>query len=116
MPHNFVYGYKSVCNFTNLNCGHSWFCGKPSTYGLNCSSYDIVTQRSYNVSEIDLTQSADQLIKRPGHCVFKQTSDIVMKDTKQGQDIPKLAKCTERPKRASWTENIPSGYSINGTW
>ena len=116
VPHNFVYGYNSVCNFTNLNCGNSWFCGKPTKYALNCSSYDIVTQRSYNFSEIDLTQSADQLIKRPGHCVFKLTSYIVMNDTKLGRDIPKLAKCTERPKRASWTEKIPSGYSINGTW
>ena len=34
-PMNFVYGYSSLCNFTSLNGGFSWFCGEPTKKGLN---------------------------------------------------------------------------------
>ena len=117
VPHSFVYGYTSICNFTNLNFGYSWFCGKPTTQGLNCISYNQFRMRPYNVSEIDPTHSQSEIIQVPGHCTFKQMLSVVMEGREKAETIPKLPKCTEIAKRASWTENhIPSGYAINGTW
>ena len=69
--HNFVYGYKSLCNFTSLNGGLSWFCGKPSkTEGLDCSSFNQFQMKPYNERVIVPRQPKVEEINEAGHCVF----------------------------------------------
>ena len=51
-PIPFVFGYKQLCNFTSLNGGFSWFCGKPTQKGLNCLSYNKFMMKPYNKDAI----------------------------------------------------------------
>jgi hypothetical protein len=44
LPMSAIPGYRQVCDVTKRNYGMSWFCGKPSKYGLECT--DLVALKS----------------------------------------------------------------------
>ena len=117
-PYSFVYGYKKLCNFTNLNYGFSWFCGKPTKEGLDCNSYNKFQVKRLNLWKIVPHQSKDELIHNPGHCEVRQKLIIFMnKRHKSTPKIPKtVVKCSQRLKQDSWTESTPTGYSIRKNW
>ena len=116
VPHSFVYGYEAICNFTTLNFGHSWFCGRPVKQGLDCLNYNRFRSRPYNISEIVPNQTRDEIIQLPGHCIFQQSLTVNIKRTAFPENTRTLTKCSERPKRESWTGDLPSGYALNKRW
>ena len=75
-PIPFGYGYNSLCNFTSLNGGFSWFCGKPTKKGLTCSSYNKFAMKRYNKNVIVPNQPINEVINVPGHCVFEDTLEV----------------------------------------
>ena len=118
-PYNFVYGYESLCNFTSLNGGLSWFCGKPTKAGLDCSSFNMFQVKPFDKSGIVPKQSTDEVISVPGHCVFEDILEISIDNSNDAisKNRPKsVTKCSESPKKDSWTERIPSGYTIKQNW
>ena len=118
-PLNFVYGYESRCNFTSLNGGLSWFCGKPSKKGLDCSSFNRFQMKPYNKRLIVPEQPKVDEINEAGHCVFKDSLEVSINDS---NDIISMTsskivpKCSERPKKDSWTEAGPTGFTNNQIW
>lgn len=117
-PHSFIYGYEDVCNFTTLNYGYSWFCGRPLKKGLDCHSFNKFAMRSYDIQALVPNQSKDEIINITGHCTFSQNIEVKINDSdaKTLKGMPPLIMCSERPKQDSWTEAWPSGYSQNGNW
>ena len=114
-PFNFVYGYKESCNFTDLNYGFPWYCGKPSNMELNCSSYNKFQVRLLNLLKIVPSQPKNELIQNPGHCVFTKRLKVSMSITVARSPMKKF-KCSKRPKHDSWTEASPTGFSISKYW
>ena len=119
-PQNFVYGYKSLCNFTSLNGGFSWFCGQPSKKGFSCSSFNGYQMNPYNKSELVPNQPTGEVINENGHCVFNDSVLQVAADQNHGvlsaERSLNVPKCSERPKKDSWLEQRPTGYTTNQTW
>ena len=117
-PYSFVYEYKQLCNFTELNYGFPWFCGKPTEMGLNCNSYNKFQTKLLNLRKIAPHQSKEEIIQIPGHCVFAKKLVVSMNRRNEStSNIPKtVLKCSERPKHESWTESSPTGYSIRKYW
>ena len=118
-PQNFVYGYNSLCNFTSLNGGLSWFCGEPTKKGLHCSSFKGFQMKPYVKRKLVPKQPADEVINENGHCVFKEFLHVVI-DPDNGVPSKEKAmnfpKCSERPTKDSWLEQRPTGYIMNQTW
>ena len=116
---SFVYGYESLCNFTSLNGGFSWFCGKPKKKGLDCSKFNGFQMKPYNISELVPNQPRDEVIQENGHCVFQDFLQVEIGSDNSDISFDKsvnVQKCSERPKKNSWLEQKPSGYSMNKTW
>ena len=118
-PLDFVFGYSSLCNFTNLNGGFSWFCGEPTEKRLNCSSFNGFQMRPYNKRKLVPKQPTDEVINENGHCVFRDTLHVVIDpyhgvlSSERSRDV---RKCSERPKKDSWLEHRPTGYTLNQIW
>ena len=118
-PHNFVYGYKSLCNFTSLNGGLSWFCGKPSKKGLDCSSFNRFQMKPYNKRVIAPKQPKVEEINEAGHCVFKDSLKVEIEhshDVLSNNRSMNVPKCLEMPKKESWIGLRPTGYILKQNW
>jgi hypothetical protein len=63
LPTPTVPGYQHACNLTNLNYGMSWFCGKPSKYGLECKDLDTLS-RDPKLPHVPLTDAERILLTR----------------------------------------------------
>jgi hypothetical protein len=71
LPIPAVPGYPQVCDMTAINCGMSWFCGKPSTYGLECEDLDSMAN-DLNFPDLPLTYAERLLfiLSRYVCCIF----------------------------------------------
>ena len=114
-PHPSIYGYKEVCNFTKLNFGFSWFCGKPVTKGIDCNNYNKFRMKSYDITRIVPKQPKEELIRVVGHCEFKQSIYLHL-DHMERQKQTNNMLCSKLPKNSTWTRDIPSGYALDGVW
>jgi hypothetical protein len=104
-----IFGYEKVCNFTSLNGGMSWYCGKPKHLKIKCS--DIESFGTGPIYNSMVPQK--EKIRNKGHGIFKQALYL---------EIPTFNKairevsCSQRPVSSSWTESGRSGYWLYNRW
>lgn len=109
-PIPWIHGFTNLCNFTTLNGGLSWYCGKPNDKDFNCS--DIYSFSSYPLVKVSFDRR--NLITDPGHGVFKEsvTTDITTPCILRQPSV----RCSARPAIMSWSEPLPSGFWLNSAW
>ena len=75
--------------------------------------------KPYDKSKLVPKQPADEVINENGHCVFKEFLHVEIYpyhgvlSTERSRNVQK---CSERPKKDSWLEQRPTGYTMNQTW
>ena len=109
-----IYGYKSFCNFTQMNDGESWFCGQPNTNVASCSN--LRKFHSGPFSETVVALPTGDKIRNPTVQYLKQSAEIYVN---RSPSVSKsIVKCNERTPIDSWKEifQFPSGYWQNNTW
>jgi hypothetical protein len=55
--------YKEICNFTLLNSGLPWFCGKPENKNINCKDWKY-SRHTYQDNTYLLNQCEQDVLKR----------------------------------------------------
>ncbi|XP_045202402.2 NXPE family member 3-like [Mercenaria mercenaria] len=104
-----IFGFKDVCNFTSLNGGMSWFCGKPKHTKLPCSSID-----SFGTGRIDTSMvGQSERIQNNGHGIFNQNLLLDIQNYRTGK---RNCSCSLRPPLLSWKESEPSGFWLDSHW
>ncbi|XP_045192086.2 NXPE family member 1-like [Mercenaria mercenaria] len=113
--------YKDVCNFTSLNSGMPWYCGKPLNPKLQCNDWTLVKHllpkwpKSISICEKEILASRS-------HQVLKKTISVVVKEHAQynGSKItnyyqPSIS-CSRYNTTKLWYEKYSTGFFINGRW
>ena len=75
--------------------------------------------KGFDKSGIVPKQSTDEIINVPGHCVFEDILEISINNSNDSLSMNRsniVTKCSERPKKDSWTDRTPTGYTIKQNW
>lgn len=106
---NFIYGNNKICNFTTMNGGMSWFCGHPKSKHLQCRDLNSFSNGRF----ITHTASPTDIIQGPWYGMFKtrMSVNITVESTAN-----KRIYCKIRNPIKSWTESMPTGFWMRGTW
>lgn len=106
---NIIFGYKKVCNFTSLNGGMSWYCGKPKHKTIKCSDIESFGTGPFYNGMVPQKEK----IQNNGHGFFKHALSLDIQTFRK--EIRKY-ECSERPPLLSWNDTEPSGYWLNNKW
>ena len=111
--YNKIQGYPTVCNFTHLNDGSPWFCGKPNNYKLKCE--DIIEYNEGNFKRLrgDPYPNSKEVITKFGHGILKQSVTLKRVTKRKYRKGPRES-CRTVSKRQSWFQS--GGYYLNGKW
>ncbi|XP_050403725.1 NXPE family member 2 [Patella vulgata] len=108
-----IIGYQEICNFTTLNDGRPWYCGRPPSATLTCDDFSGL--RDYRFSDVGATHAESKLLSRaPCSHTDRNLSVIV---NIEGKDISRtnLPLCSNLPKCETWDLSTPTGY-FNGSF
>ncbi|KAL4229384.1 Neurexophilin [Mactra antiquata] len=104
-----IFGYTNICNFTALNDGMSWFCGKPKKEYLNCSHIF-----SFGTGRFDTKWVTQQeKIRNKGHGIILSFVDV---DIQYESNFTRTMPCKDIPPEITWSKINPSGLWYNNTW
>ena len=109
-----IYGYKHLCNFTKLNDGQSWFCGKPRSKTIACADIRYFGQFKQwaNEDQVIHTDPKD-FVNISGHGTVREYVTFLSK--KPAMINPRLP-CHTAPKARSWSKSFPRGFYQNNVW
>ncbi|ESO99206.1 hypothetical protein LOTGIDRAFT_238812 [Lottia gigantea] len=106
-------GHGEVCNFTMLNNGQPWYCGKPNSTKLGCA--DINLFKEYGQTHIPLTKAQRELIfNRKSHNRILKTK--LKFHFQNGQLLKLNQNCNVLDKKETWNTKMPSGYFNSSKW
>ncbi|XP_046552940.1 NXPE family member 3-like [Haliotis rubra] len=97
---------EKMCNYTERNGGHPWFCERPQTKLLSCStlkSHQSVVAGDYH------TPAEKLFIKRhPPHQILRRITTSITRGTFRPLS---RTSCSELPASHTWKDDFSSGYS-----
>ncbi|XP_067668401.1 NXPE family member 3-like [Haliotis asinina] len=97
---------EKMCNYTERNGGHPWYCERPKTKLLSCStlkSHQSVVAGDYH------TPAEKLFIKRhPPHQILRRITTSVTRGT--FRPLSRIS-CSELPESHTWRDDFSSGYS-----
>ncbi|XP_060568626.1 NXPE family member 3-like [Ruditapes philippinarum] len=113
--------YKDVCNFTQLNSGMPWYCGKPHNPKLSCSHWTKVRHvlptwpKSISKCEKEL------LAFRAHKDLFKKIKVLVtkpaqLKNKKSVAFLQSTTSCQIYNTSKLWFRKTTTGYFFKGQW
>lgn len=108
---DFIYGSFSVCNFTTLNGGMSWFCGSPTKDSLTCAELRFFSLGPFNRT-VDIV-SSNYKIQRLGHGLFKKKLTTSVKSVSARNTS---ITCSEMNPTETWNSPSPTGYYLKKRW
>ncbi|XP_060573659.1 NXPE family member 4-like [Ruditapes philippinarum] len=103
--------YKEICNFTSLNSGLPWFCGKPKRKTLECKDWKY-SRHTYQDNTILLNQCEKDVLKR-SHQRLEQTINVSIQEAKQTTE---RLSCFKYNITNLWFLKQTTGYLQNTTW
>ncbi|XP_067675490.1 NXPE family member 4-like [Haliotis asinina] len=115
-PEEHIPGYDTVCNYTSVNYGFPWYCGRPSSKGLMCSDWNVTRTI---MPELNYTDQYKKMFRHNRlHRQLKSKSNVyivVSGDSKVMREDNRTP-CHDLSPRLSWPSSYPSGYLWNWTW
>ncbi|XP_025108684.1 NXPE family member 4-like isoform X2 [Pomacea canaliculata] len=106
-----------VCNFTSVNDGLPWYCGRPTNPELTCDDWFVSRCPDFSDRHFPITSSERQLqenMKRKDR-IFRlnQTVDIMA----EGGFLSKTTQpCHLLPARVTWDDRSPGGFWSGKNW
>lgn len=117
-----VPGYQQLCNLTSLNWGLPWYCGRPSTPGVQCQhwAWSSFLEFPYRYPLTD-TENAlmSQYTDKKAPCLRKLKQNILLTAVsgQKSKPAPKPeTPCWPVKPRDTWEDKSPRGYWENNSW
>ncbi|KAK3092367.1 hypothetical protein FSP39_001998 [Pinctada imbricata] len=106
----FSFGNRT-CDFTKINHGMSWYCGKPEKYGLTCDDWTTYSAGKFNY--LLKNSSYDDFYRNKKNQYLITSIKILI--TGERATSPTMP-CYRRPKEDSWEDHVPTGYFHKDTF
>ncbi|WAR16284.1 NXPE1-like protein [Mya arenaria] len=102
--------YSAFCNFTYINSGMPWYCGRPRDIHLLCEDWHAVKTQAF--PPLPITKVEDTIISRGVVPISKAIALQVAGNRQMEAKNP----CSRRNFRELWRERQSTGYFFNGIW
>ncbi|ESP01668.1 hypothetical protein LOTGIDRAFT_172517 [Lottia gigantea] len=108
-------GYNLPCNFTEINYGFEWYCGKPVNVNLTCN--DFVFAKDYDFVNIPLTLALyNTFVRSNRKIMIPSRIKLKIESGRTSQPQTNRIDCTELPRRETWNMIQPTGYFNGNKW
>lgn len=119
-PFPVIQGYEvhQLCNFTDLNGGVPWYCGKPRKPQLGCRHWRYVFDTDF-ITPMPITEAEKTWSKCVRELRFQSIpSSLNIRVGPRGikPRYPVMPRCGEQSLERSWTSSSPQGYFMNQVW
>ncbi|XP_053386121.1 NXPE family member 4-like [Mercenaria mercenaria] len=108
----------AFCNFTYINSGLPFYCGKPKDEHLLCHDWELV-RTGDPFPELPITECEDILLKS-GQRAFEQTLTVNIRNRNEDdrssiKDEPSIP-CSKYNRSLLWRSRETTGFFYNGEW
>ncbi|XP_045159620.2 NXPE family member 3-like [Mercenaria mercenaria] len=110
--------YKDACNFTNLNSGMPWYCGKPKSPNLKCSDWNLL-KVSYPGLPPSLSECEKKILGSRCHKVLTKAMEVIVKQPTHingTENVQPNISCFKYNTTKLWYRKYTTGYFYKGRW
>ncbi|XP_045159628.2 NXPE family member 3-like [Mercenaria mercenaria] len=113
--------YKDACNFTSLNSGMPWYCGKPQNPQLRCSDWKFLKSDRPKIPST-ISKCEKELLQHSSHQVIKTVLKVFVKGQKKNnrrtilQYYQPSIPCSKYNTTSLWYRKHTTGFFFKRRW